>query len=64
LIFAYYTQKSSKVSKSINFFNAMIEAGKERIRPIVMTNFAMIYGMKMYFKTMFQNKKSYFCTFI
>jgi HAE1 family hydrophobic/amphiphilic exporter-1 len=28
-----------------NTFNALIEAGKERLRPILMTTFAMIFGM-------------------
>jgi HAE1 family hydrophobic/amphiphilic exporter-1 len=31
--------------KNLNAFNAMIEAGKARLRPILMTSFAMIFGM-------------------
>jgi hydrophobic/amphiphilic exporter-1 (mainly G- bacteria), HAE1 family len=31
--------------KGFNTFNALIEAGKERMRPILMTTFAMIFGM-------------------
>jgi HAE1 family hydrophobic/amphiphilic exporter-1 len=31
--------------KNMNTFNALIEAGKERLRPILMTTFAMIFGM-------------------
>lgn len=31
--------------KGYNTFNALIEAGKERMRPILMTTFAMIFGM-------------------
>jgi len=31
--------------KGFNTFNALIEAGKERLRPIMMTTFAMIFGM-------------------
>ncbi len=31
--------------KDMNTFDALIEAGKERLRPIMMTTFAMIFGM-------------------
>ena len=31
--------------KGMDTFNALIEAGKERLRPILMTTFAMIFGM-------------------
>ncbi len=31
--------------KHMDTFNALIEAGKERLRPILMTTFAMIFGM-------------------
>jgi HAE1 family hydrophobic/amphiphilic exporter-1 len=31
--------------KNMDTFNALIEAGKERLRPILMTTFAMIFGM-------------------
>jgi HAE1 family hydrophobic/amphiphilic exporter-1 len=31
--------------QNITTFNALIEAGKERLRPILMTTFAMIFGM-------------------
>jgi len=31
--------------KGFNTFDALIEAGKERMRPILMTTFAMIFGM-------------------
>lgn len=31
--------------KSLGTFQALIEAGKERLRPILMTTFAMIFGM-------------------
>jgi HAE1 family hydrophobic/amphiphilic exporter-1 len=31
--------------QNMNTFNALIEAGKERLRPILMTTFAMIFGM-------------------
>ncbi len=31
--------------KKMNTFDALIEAGKERLRPILMTTFAMIFGM-------------------
>ncbi len=31
--------------KSMDTFSALIEAGKERLRPILMTTFAMIFGM-------------------
>jgi HAE1 family hydrophobic/amphiphilic exporter-1 len=34
-----------KHDKGYNTFNALIEAGKERMRPILMTTFAMIFGM-------------------
>jgi hydrophobic/amphiphilic exporter-1 (mainly G- bacteria), HAE1 family len=34
-----------KRDKGYNTFNALIEAGKERMRPILMTTFAMIFGM-------------------
>ena len=34
-----------KYDKGYSTFNALIEAGKERIRPILMTTFAMIFGM-------------------
>jgi len=34
-----------KYDKGYNTFNALIEAGKERMRPILMTTFAMIFGM-------------------
>jgi HAE1 family hydrophobic/amphiphilic exporter-1 len=34
-----------KNDKGYNTFNALVEAGKERIRPILMTTFAMIFGM-------------------
>ncbi|KAA6305321.1 Multidrug resistance protein MdtC, partial [termite gut metagenome] len=31
--------------RNMDTFNALIEAGKERLRPILMTTFAMIFGM-------------------
>ncbi|MCL2246242.1 MAG: efflux RND transporter permease subunit, partial [Lentimicrobiaceae bacterium] len=31
--------------QGLSIFNALIEAGKERLRPILMTTFAMIFGM-------------------
>ena len=31
--------------QNMNTFDALIEAGKERLRPILMTTFAMIFGM-------------------
>jgi len=31
--------------EKMNIFDALIEAGKERLRPILMTTFAMIFGM-------------------
>ena len=31
--------------EGMDMFNALIEAGKERLRPILMTTFAMIFGM-------------------
>jgi HAE1 family hydrophobic/amphiphilic exporter-1 len=31
--------------KNMDIFNALIQAGKERMRPILMTTFAMIFGM-------------------
>ena len=31
--------------QEMSIFNALIEAGKERLRPILMTTFAMIFGM-------------------
>jgi HAE1 family hydrophobic/amphiphilic exporter-1 len=31
--------------EGMNIFDALIEAGKERLRPILMTTFAMIFGM-------------------
>jgi HAE1 family hydrophobic/amphiphilic exporter-1 len=31
--------------EGVDLFNALIEAGKERLRPILMTTFAMIFGM-------------------
>jgi HAE1 family hydrophobic/amphiphilic exporter-1 len=34
-----------KRDKSYDTFTALIEAGKERLRPILMTTFAMIFGM-------------------
>lgn len=34
-----------KRDKGFNTFDALIEAGKERLRPILMTTFAMIFGM-------------------
>ena len=34
-----------KYDKGFSTFNALIEAGKERMRPILMTTFAMIFGM-------------------
>ena len=34
-----------KRDKHYGTFNALIEAGKERLRPILMTTFAMIFGM-------------------
>lgn len=34
-----------KRDKGFNTFDALVEAGKERLRPILMTTFAMIFGM-------------------
>lgn len=34
-----------KYDKGYNTFDSLIEAGKERLRPILMTTFAMIFGM-------------------
>ena len=34
-----------KYDKGMNTVNALLEAGKERLRPILMTTFAMIFGM-------------------
>jgi len=31
--------------EGLNLFDALVEAGKERLRPILMTTFAMIFGM-------------------
>jgi HAE1 family hydrophobic/amphiphilic exporter-1 len=34
-----------RLEQKLNTFQALIEAGKERLRPILMTTFAMIFGM-------------------
>ena len=34
-----------RLKQNMDTFNALIEAGKERLRPILMTTFAMIFGM-------------------
>lgn len=39
-----FTNKIRK-EEGVSTFNALIEAGKERLRPILMTTFAMIFGM-------------------
>ncbi|KAA6299912.1 MAG: Multidrug resistance protein MdtC [Candidatus Ordinivivax streblomastigis] len=39
--FANYMRRD----RNMDTFNALIEAGKERLRPILMTTFAMIFGM-------------------
>ena len=35
----------ARTDKGMNTFDALIEAGKDRLRPILMTTFAMIFGM-------------------
>ena len=35
----------SRREQNMNIFDALIEAGRERLRPILMTTFAMIFGM-------------------
>jgi HAE1 family hydrophobic/amphiphilic exporter-1 len=34
-----------RLEQNMDTFNALVEAGKERLRPILMTTFAMIFGM-------------------
>jgi len=40
-----FANKIRKENESMSTFKAVIEAGKDRMRPILMTTFAMIFGM-------------------